>query len=199
MMTRNLSRKEQFFLSILIFIGVVALVFTMLKITACSQIEEQQIYISEGMEYVQVSSGLAHTCALDLDGHIDCWGCMNPEFSFGQCGPFEDVYIQVSAGGAHTCAIRTDGRVECQGCQGSLLDLVNVESGQCDTYNITAQEISAGFNFTEAVTLIGDRVCWGDCPTADETYEVFYEPYGVLPLQLVGDDYEQQLLVGQCI
>ncbi|MBU0959439.1 MAG: hypothetical protein KKB31_05835 [Nanoarchaeota archaeon] len=200
MNVRNLSRKEQLFLSAIIFIGVAALIFAMLKVSGCSNIIEQEVYISEGTEYIQISAGLAHTCLLDIDGNIECIGCQSPDLDFGQCGPFEDTYVQVSAGGAHTCAIRLDGRVECRGCVGSLLNLIDINSGQCDVLNIAAKSISAGLFHTEVITMMGDSVCWGDCPNdAYESYDVYYETYEEQPLQLVEDDYEQQSLVEEQI
>ena len=64
---------------------------------------------------LQVSAGGYHTCALMIDGRIDCWGLDDD----GQATPPAGIFTQVSAGDYHTCGLRSDGSVECWGDNGS--------------------------------------------------------------------------------
>ena len=73
-----------------------------------------------------IASGGAHSCAILLDGTVDCWGA-NDEGQLGQpddVGPSSSAPVrvpgltqvrQLSAGSAHTCARRDDGTVWCWG------------------------------------------------------------------------------------
>ena len=61
-----------------------------------------------GSDFIAVSAGAAHTCAIRENGAIECWG----SDSDAPAGSF----TAVSAGAAHTCAIRTgSGAIECWG------------------------------------------------------------------------------------
>ena len=78
-----------------------------------------------------VSAGFAHTCAIDDNAHLSCWG----SDSGGQVGDGEtagngcgdttcqpspviidgDAWSSVSAGGSHTCGLQLPGRLRCWG------------------------------------------------------------------------------------
>lgn len=83
---------------------------------------------SVAVDWVEVSTGDMHACALKGDGSLWCWGS---SFS-GQLGNTttgadahsnmpdrvtsqSSNWTQVTAGGYHTCAIRTDGSLWCWG------------------------------------------------------------------------------------
>lgn len=73
-------------------------------------------------EYLQVSVGDYHTCALDTDYNVICWGSgSEPEvqqegpYDFDQALPPEGNFLEVSAGKFHTCALAEDGTVSCWG------------------------------------------------------------------------------------
>jgi energy-coupling factor transporter ATP-binding protein EcfA2 len=55
--------------------------------------------------FVALSAGGYHTCGVQTDGRIDCWG----QGGFGQTTVPDGLYTDVSAGLFHTCAIRLDG------------------------------------------------------------------------------------------
>ena len=70
-------------------------------------------------QFIDLSAGLDHTCAIDLEGAIQCWGYNE----HGQSDPPEGTFEKISAGYFHSCAIDSNGRVECWGiADGSQYD-----------------------------------------------------------------------------
>ena len=68
-------------------------------------------FISSG-NYVQVSRGSDHACALRTDGSIDCWGADD----VGQASPpSAGRFTEISSHDKGTCALRDDGHVLCWG------------------------------------------------------------------------------------
>ncbi len=104
-----------------------------------------------GHQFLAVSSGGAHSCAIRDDRDLVCWG----DDSAGQLdGIPNGDFLSVSAGGAHTCAIRSDNTLACWGDDSSG-QLDEVPSGEFES-------VSAGGAHTCAVRTTGEVVCWGD-------------------------------------
>ena len=113
-----------------------------------------------------VSAGGAHSCAIDGDGQLWCWGANDQ----GQLGigratdqlvpvmvalPSGAAAIAVSAGEAHTCAVDAANHLFCWGAndRGQLGDGSNLPDG--------VVAVSAGGAHTCASLQNGQIACWG--------------------------------------
>ena len=106
--------------------------------------------------WIDVTCGGGHACALAEDGTVKCWG----KASDGQTNPPADTkFVQISAGDTHTCGITDDGEVA---CWGSNHDLESI--GRTGSY----LAVSAGQGFTCAVTSTRQVDCWGTFPDFQE-------------------------------
>ncbi len=124
-----------------------------------------------------ISAGLQHTCALK-DGAVRCWGDnWNGQLGNGQSRNFSATPVRVkdlsgvkgtSAGDRHTCALK-EGVVWCWGLNW-YGQLGNGQSGEgkLSTTRVRVQnlsgvtDISAGYEYTCALTSARRVWCWGD-------------------------------------
>ena len=133
-------------------------------------------------DWLSVSVGDYHSCALRTDREVECWGANYDGQSSPPPGPFASLtaggestcgirpddtlacwggigdppagsFSSVSVGGAHACAVRTDGTVHCWGYDGG--GRATPLPGQFST-------VSAGAGHTCGLRLDGTAVCWGD-------------------------------------
>ena len=104
--------------------------------------------------YKQVSLGNEHLCALDEDGHIDCFGYDG----MGQVSgvPTTGEFIQISSGNYFTCALEDTGQVHCWGYIGYSLG----SYASTPTEGIFVQ-ISSGYENVCAIDVLGEVHCWG--------------------------------------
>jgi alpha-tubulin suppressor-like RCC1 family protein len=127
-----------------------------------------------------ISAGVAHTCFLNSEGVVKCWG----DNKYGQLGDgttiqrltptqvigLTEKVVAISAGGYHTCALTSAGKVKCWGGNsdnggGRLGDGTTTQQSQpVDVIGLTDKIISiaAGGYHTCAVTSQGGIKCWGD-------------------------------------
>jgi hypothetical protein len=94
------------------------------------------------------SAGFSHTCYLQPDGDVDCWGYNYYEQATDQAGPF----TQVSAGSLHTCGLKPDGGIHCWG---------DDSYGQATDQAGPLTQVSAGSLHTCGLKLDGSVDCWG--------------------------------------
>jgi alpha-tubulin suppressor-like RCC1 family protein len=129
---------------------------------------------SAALSFLQVSTGLFHTCGVTSDHRAFCWG----QNDAGQLGdgttdnnstPVAVAgglhFLQISAGVSHSCAVTTDNRAYCwgrntfgrlgNGTTTSSLKPVAVAGG----YRF--RRVSAGDFHTCGVALSDRALCWG--------------------------------------
>ncbi len=108
-------------------------------------------YKDDRPEFLSVSAGDAHTCAIDDDSEVLCWG----DDSSGQVSEApEGEFLSVSAGGSQSCAIRADGQLACWG---------DDSSGQVsETPSGEFLSVSAGGSHNCATGSDSAGACWGD-------------------------------------
>jgi alpha-tubulin suppressor-like RCC1 family protein len=134
--------------------------------------------------WLDVTTGRDHTCALKVGGVAFCWGSnqfgqLGTQRSDTLCGPKDSNYIcvlapvavevpyrfrSISAGTAHTCGVTEPGEAYCWGLNtnGQLGDIsrggpfpVRIPT------NVPWTQISAGDTHTCAVRSDGALFCWG--------------------------------------
>ncbi|HUQ48566.1 MAG TPA: hypothetical protein VM053_10015 [Gemmatimonadaceae bacterium] len=86
--------------------------------------------VSSSISFAAISAGTAHTCGIDRDGIVQCWGgnwfgglgdgtstAANTGSERGIPKPISSSqrFTQIATGGSHTCALATDGRIWCWG------------------------------------------------------------------------------------
>ncbi|MFN7003902.1 MAG: RCC1 domain-containing protein [Roseinatronobacter sp.] len=124
---------------------------------------------------VQISAGGYHTCALDADGDVWCWG-LN---FLGQLGDGTEIdrplpvrvpglqnVQQIAAGKYHTCAIRANNRISCWGYNlfGQLGDgTINRHPSPVVVPNLAGvAQLSLGEMHSCARLNSGTLRCWGN-------------------------------------
>ena len=111
--------------------------------------------IPEGRDYVAISSGAWHVCALRVNGSVECWGPDSSDNDAGQWRPPEDQgFTSISSGRRHTCATRSDGSVVCWG---------DDEYGQASPPEGAFKQVSLGVSGLHSCGLRQDGTaeCWG--------------------------------------
>jgi alpha-tubulin suppressor-like RCC1 family protein len=124
-----------------------------------------------------VAAGANHTCAVEKDGSLWCWG-MNDggQLGTGKAGgnantpaqvvPLATSVASVAAGYRHTCAIKIDGTLWCWGANayGQLGDGTSTTSPipvQVPALSGVAQ-VTCGAHYTCSRTMAGAVRCWGE-------------------------------------
>lgn len=132
---------------------------------------------------VTSSTGPAHTCAVNSDGGLWCWGYAGSDYMRGYLGDGtmlgstvpvqvgnDTDWAAVSAGNVHSCAIKSDGRLFCWGSNFSGQLGTGVRDavfglGENSPVQIGADSdwagVSTGVHHTCAIKEGGDVYCWG--------------------------------------
>ena len=117
-------------------------------------------------DWLQVSAGRYHSCAVKKDGRIFCWGGNGSSGKLGNNSsePIINVPVQeyteatdwfsVSAGFGNSCALKHDGRMY---CWGGSYERVPLQTTAFSTW----QSVTVGYNYRCGL-VAGDRVfCFG--------------------------------------
>ena len=98
---------------------------------------------------VKVSTGSYHTCAVDQQKHVQCWGYDD----YGETAPPTGKFKSVGAGYYSTCGLKTNQRIACWG-----LD----DSGEASPPGGKFKSLAEGIENACAVRVNGRVECWGD-------------------------------------
>lgn len=124
-------------------------------------------------EFTMVSSGDFHTCAVNTDSYVVCWGSDDDGES---SPPALDGFVSVSSGETHSCGLMADGSVECWGANG--------DGESTPPTGVKFLSVAALAASSCGLTTEGELLCWG------------YEPYFInLGSSLRSIDSFKQLLV----
>ncbi|HEU0030478.1 MAG TPA: hypothetical protein VFQ53_07595 [Kofleriaceae bacterium] len=112
---------------------------------------------------IAITAGELHTCALERDGHVQCWGALDEVLR--TMHPVEvgrvATAVEIQAGSSHTCARLDSGDVACWG--GDLYG----ELGGADRKTALvpgvhdAVALRVGFTTSCAIGKTGAVTCWG--------------------------------------
>ena len=120
-------------------------------------------------DVIQVSAGRFHTCALENNGKVYCWG--QGEYGrLGQgssdqndkttpvlvSGTNNSNMVQIAAGAGHTCALKSHGEVYCWGSIGGEKN-TPVKVGSASA----VERLSAGTAHSCVIQTRGRSYCWG--------------------------------------
>lgn len=128
--------------------------------------------------FTQISAGYSHTCAVDSEGSIWCWGSDssgqlgNGATTGDQASPVEvtggRIYTRVTAGKDFTCALEADGDAACWGenSSGQLGDNGAPSDANAPVSvampGVAFVDIAAGDSHACALSADGDIYCWGE-------------------------------------
>ena len=98
--------------------------------------------------YTQVSAGETHTCAVNSNESISCWGLNNSARPTPRTGGIP----QLKQGYGHSCAITTSGTISCWG---------DNRFGQTNSPAGIFRSVTAGATHSCAIRVNGSITCWG--------------------------------------
>ncbi len=99
---------------------------------ADAEVPGDQVALSSGRGFVEVSAGSSHVCGIKTGGAVACWG----DSEYGQTVTPSGSFSVVSAGGYHACALNTGGAAVCWGARARWLEPAKSEAA---TIEITSR------------------------------------------------------------
>jgi alpha-tubulin suppressor-like RCC1 family protein len=125
------------------------------------------VHLESPTDIASIAGGNGLTCAVLLDGTLECWGAVFPDGLAAPPTPMGTGYTGVSTGIVTSCAVRADGGADCwgDGEDGQLGD--GTVAGQIQQtpgpvlglHGATA--IAASGSCTCALVAGGSVMCWG--------------------------------------
>jgi len=126
-------------------------------------------------EWVDVTGGANHTCAVKTNGTLWCWGYnvygqLGNGTNTGSTTPVQEAgaatdWVSVDAGANHTCARKTDGTVWCWGwnLDGQLGNGTNTDTNAPVQVGVDTDwvALATGRSHTCAIKTNGTLWCWG--------------------------------------
>lgn len=107
---------------------------------------------------IDVSTGASHSCLLEPDGRVSCWG----DNDKGQTNEQpQKRFASISAGGFHTCALEDTGLATCWGASFKDDEAILNEGQANAPTSKTFRQISAGGFHSCGLKADGSVECWG--------------------------------------
>ena len=134
--------------------------------------------------FTQISAGERHTCGLQVDGTVVCWG----DNTDNQTNAPSDTFIQIAAGPTGTCGVKSDGKLA---CWGTYLPI------PADLTEETFTQISFGKSHICALKSNTQAVCWpGDYVLGAHLMQISASPVGdsICVVSFVDDRTSNNLL-----
>jgi alpha-tubulin suppressor-like RCC1 family protein len=148
-------------------------------------------------EWATVTTGVAHSCAIQTDGSLWCWGeNANRQLGLGDATDVEirtpqrvgaDSWISIGGGLVHTCGLRDTGTLWCWGYNGFGSVGDGTRTQRAEPVQIGADHwkvLAVGDNSTCAIRDDDSLWCWG------------YNPYGNLGDGTTSERAEPTLIDG---
>jgi alpha-tubulin suppressor-like RCC1 family protein len=133
------------------------------------------VQVGTSASWVSLDTAYEHTCAIDTEHQLWCWGDNRAGKLGDGTGATRNVPVRVGAGTSwasvatgleHTCAVTTDGRTRCWGGNdnGELGDNTTISSSNPVAVNtdLIMSIVGAGLRYSCALTTTGNLWCWGD-------------------------------------
>jgi alpha-tubulin suppressor-like RCC1 family protein len=160
---------------------LVAVVVLIAAVAGCTEPSEPERFLMPG-QFVSVSAGRYHACAVDTLGRGWCWGGnqsgqASPDGSYNDAvepAPMQTPlrFTTITAGSTHTCALTADGTAYCWGDNyfgqlGATTSASCAPTGACSPIPLAVsgghlfKAITAGAYGTCGITVNGVLKCWG--------------------------------------
>ena len=117
---------------------------------------------------VGLSSGSDDTCAILVNGTVQCWGANDAnELGGGTPVPGVSNVVEIASGADHNCARNAGGTIQCWGLNSfgehgdGGISVQTVDQVLGITGLVSARAVSAGSTFTCATRGTGTAACWG--------------------------------------
>jgi alpha-tubulin suppressor-like RCC1 family protein len=107
----------------------------------------------DNRDFLEVSAGRDHTCALDTTGEIRCFGS-DVQLQVSN-HPTDEGWKHICSGAEYSCAVHDDGRLSCWGSD-SAHQYRDAPTDRTDWDSVTC-----GREFACALDLDGVPTCWG--------------------------------------
>ncbi|HCH65616.1 MAG TPA: hypothetical protein DFR83_22625 [Deltaproteobacteria bacterium] len=110
---------------------------------------EGQVRATPDGEFIAISAGAVHSCALASDAdRLECWAINDA----GESSPPAETWQMVSVGARFACGITDTDRIRCWGAGAE---------GQLEAPDVRAVQVSAGTRHGCAALWDGSLACWG--------------------------------------